>query len=68
MKRKDTPMEYPNEGCKEAFECGQEFWLARAPAHKIPEALEFCESQQEKVYFLLGVIMEILDLQDTQAA
>jgi hypothetical protein len=58
-------MEFPDPGCKEAFRCGQEFYLSGAPSKTIPEALEFCETRQEKLYFLLGIIMEIMDLPET---
>lgn len=61
-------MDFPDEGCKEAFACGQEFYLSGAKASLIPEALEFCESQQEKLYFLLGIIMEIIDLPQKDTA
>lgn len=61
-------MEFPNEGCQEAFRCGQEFYLSGAHAKQVPEALTVCETHQEKLYFLLGIIMEVIDEEDNAAA
>lgn len=60
-------MDFPDEGCKEAFACGQEFYLSGVSKTLLPEALEFCDTHQERLFFLMGVIMEIIDKETTAA-
>jgi hypothetical protein len=59
-------VDYPNDDCREAYECGQEFCLAGTPAQSIPSALVWWETHLEKVYFLMGMIMEIKDMQEAR--
>lgn len=55
-------IEPPDEGCEAAVRCGRDFAQLGMSLDKLPKALTFCDSEEEKSWFLVGVVMERLDL------
>lgn len=61
-------MDFPNEGCYKAYQCGQELILSGLAI--TPEILEkglsFCDNRQEQVFFCIGMILEVSDLEEVR--
>lgn len=55
---------YPNDGCKQAFECGKEYVLSGGTPKDLHIALTFCDNLAEEAFFLLGCAEEARDLEE----
>lgn len=63
-----TLRNFPNSGCKQAFDCGKEFIIAGGTPDRVYEALTFCDTSEEEAFFLLGCAEECEDLITTEEA
>lgn len=59
---------FPSEDCRKAFECGKEYIIAGGLPQNLDEALKFCDTRQEEVFFLMGCAEESRDLEELVAA
>lgn len=58
---------FPTEDCRKAFECGKEFVIAGLQPKDLDDALKFCDTRQEEVFFLMGCAEESRDLEELAA-
>lgn len=55
---------FPNDGCRQAFECGKEYVIGGGTPGDIHIALTFCDNPEEEAFFLLGCAEESYDLEE----